>query len=82
MTSKRHLSTVGLALCALLFFFWAACQKEPRRAPTAPAPPAPKKPQPVTLELPTLTPPEPLPAQRVVDIFYTSNVAGEAEPCG
>jgi hypothetical protein len=34
------------------------------------------------LQLPELKKPTPLPAERIVHLLYTSNVAGEAEPCG
>lgn len=34
------------------------------------------------LDLPRLKEPARVPAQRVVHLLYTSNVDGEAEPCG
>jgi hypothetical protein len=38
--------------------------------------------RPPALELPQLTAPQPLPAARVLDIFFTSTVVGDLEPCG
>lgn len=82
--SPRMLCLCGLGLLVLA----SACPtrhgdatrrgKQGQAAKPAPA----KRPQPTPLDLPTLERPAPLPAERVVDIFYTSNVAGEAEPCG
>jgi hypothetical protein len=34
------------------------------------------------LDLPELKKPEPMAADKVVHLIYTSNVAGEADPCG
>jgi len=34
------------------------------------------------IELPELAAPVPLPAKRVLNLFYSSNVMGDAEPCG
>jgi hypothetical protein len=38
--------------------------------------------RPPPVELPELAAPKPVPAERVLHIFFTSNVAGELGPCG
>ena len=61
---------------------FCGCQREPSPPPTPP-PAAPREPpKPAKLELPELEPPTLGPAERVVDLFFSSNVAGEVEPCG
>ena len=37
---------------------------------------------PPKLELPDLVEPQPIPAARVLHIFFVSNVTGDIEPCG
>jgi hypothetical protein len=83
--SARMLCLCGLGLLLVLA---AACPtrrgdaaKRGKQGQAARPTPG-KRPPPSPLDLPTLQQPAPLPAERVVDIFYTSNVAGEAEPCG
>ena len=60
----------------------AGCVNEAPTSTPAPATKAVKQAPAPALELPTLKKPEPLPAKRIVHLLYTSNVAGEAEPCG
>ena len=73
----RYLTLLLVVVAGLAW----GCQKEP-------APPANAKKQPVQAkpeappELPKLVKPEAPPAKRVVDIFYSANVAGDADPCG
>jgi hypothetical protein len=38
--------------------------------------------RPPPLELPELAAPKPVSADRILHIFFTSNVAGELDPCG
>jgi hypothetical protein len=38
--------------------------------------------RPPRLDFPRLLEPQPLPAARVLHIFFTSNVVGDIEPCG
>ena len=62
----------------------AGCAPEESTLTSTPAPAtrAIKQTPKPTLKLPTLNKPELLPAERIVHLLYTSNVAGEAEPCG
>jgi len=83
----RSAHSIPFLLVALfLLTAGAACQREqgssasPGPEPTAPSPI--KRPPPAALSLPTLRAPRPLPAERVVHLVYSSNAAGEAEPCG
>jgi hypothetical protein len=75
MTKKVSLLFALLALGA-----WAACnlnlKPKGRRAEAARAGGAPLP------DLPDLAKPEPLPAERVVHLLYTTNNDGEVEPCG
>ena len=58
----------------------SSCQTE-RKGPARPKVVR-ERPRVAPPDLPALERPAPLPAERVVELFYTSNVGGDAEPCG
>ena len=69
-------------LISVVLLSAAGCAMEDPASTPAPVTKAVKQTPRPTLELPTLNKPKPLPAERIVHLLYTSNVAGEAEPCG
>jgi hypothetical protein len=69
-----------IAPMLLLTLSAAACTEGESRTKRAKAPAARKLPS--VPPLPKVSAPEPVAAERVVDLFYTSNVGGEADPCG
>jgi hypothetical protein len=78
--SSRHTALFLIAM----FMLACGCVKEapsPQKAPPPPRKPA-AKPDQKKLILPEPKKPEPVAADKVVHLVYTSNVAGEAEPCG
>ena len=74
------LRALPLLLVSLLLLGPAGCPGE-RRAPFRSEPRAKAEPLP-KVELPRLAAPSPLPAARVLHLFYTANVVSDAEPCG
>jgi hypothetical protein len=78
--SPRWTFRAGLSLALLLAFAGAGCRSirpTRARAGSTAAPFTPPK-----LELPQLVAPAPLPAARVLHLFFVSNVTGDLEPCG
>jgi len=63
---------------AVLGLGWG-CRKERSQPAVKPALASPAPPK---VELPRLEAPKAPQATRVVDLFYTANVGGDAEPCG
>jgi hypothetical protein len=81
---SSRLNTLLLTAIATFVLAWGGCVQEapsPQRAPPPPKKPA-AKPDQKKVVLPQLKKPAPVAADRVVHLIYTSNVAGEAEPCG
>jgi hypothetical protein len=76
--------TASIGIAAVLF--GAACVKEGENRAVRPAARGAERPRtkklPSSPPLPKVAAPDPVAAERVVDLFYTSNVAGEADPCG
>ncbi len=67
--------TLLALLCPLIL---PGCHRTPRRPERHLKP----RPAPVKVDLPRLVRPDPVAAARVVNVLYTTNVVGDAEPCG
>lgn len=77
------LRTVSFIISVVLLSAAGCATEDPSSTP-APAQKAAnlKQAPAAALQLPELKKPAPLPAERIVHLLYTSNVAGEADPCG
>jgi hypothetical protein len=75
--APRAHEAVSLLLSLALLALGGCTRRPARRASAAPPPPALP-----ALELPALAPQQALPARRVLQLFHSSNVAAELEPCG
>ena len=74
-------TSIKIAVAAAALCLTGACRKETRASTSSVKKPA-ARPAPPAVELPKITAPTVPDAARIVDLFYTANVGGDAEPCG
>jgi len=74
-------TSINIAVVAAALCLSSGCRKE-TRASTSPVKKPAARPTPPPVELPKITAPTVPDAARIVDLFYSANVGGDAEPCG